>query len=109
MFDLLTALLNSWSLWNKVAGSEEVGWRQKYLQLTYRAGPYRSYESIIKKAAHEAGVPDVRAEEPRPALGRTGTMAGNAASSPRLTGEGTHRRAIKRLSPYLILRSHVLG
>jgi len=65
MFDLLTALLNSWSLWNKVAGSEEVGfdWRQKYLQLTYRAGPYRSYEGLIKEAAHEVGVPEARAED----------------------------------------------
>ena len=65
MFDLLTALLDSWSLWNKVAGSEEVGldWRQRYLQLTYQAGPYRSYEGIIKEAAHEVGVPYVRAEE----------------------------------------------
>jgi 2-haloacid dehalogenase len=65
MFDLLTALLNSWSLWNTVAGSERVGfdWRQRYLQLTYQAGPYRSYEGIIKEAAHEVGVPYARAEE----------------------------------------------
>jgi 2-haloacid dehalogenase len=65
MFDLLTALLNSWSLWNKVAGSEEVGfdWRQRYLQLTYQAGPYRSYAGIIKEAAHEVGVPEAQAEE----------------------------------------------
>jgi 2-haloacid dehalogenase len=65
MFDLLTALLNSWSLWNKVVGSERVGfdWRQRYLQLTYQAGPYRSYEDIIKEAAHEVGVPYTRAEE----------------------------------------------
>ena len=65
MFDLLTALLNSWSLWKKVAGSEEVGfdWRQRYLQLTYQAGPYRSYEGVIKEAAYEVGVPGVRAEE----------------------------------------------
>ena len=65
MFDLLTALLNSWSLWNKVVGSERVGfdWRQRYLQLTYQAGPYRSYEGIIKEAAHEVGVPYARAEE----------------------------------------------
>ena len=58
MFDLLTALLNSWSLWNQVAGSEEVGfdWRARYLQLTYDAGPYRSYEGIIKEAAQEVGV-----------------------------------------------------
>ena len=65
MFDLLTALLNSWSLWNKVVGSERVGfdWRQRYLQLTYQAGPYRSYEDIIKQAAYEVGVPYARAEE----------------------------------------------
>ena len=65
MFDLLTALLNSWALWNKVAGSERVGfdWRQRYLQLTYQAGPYRSYEGIIKEAAHEVGMPDAHAEE----------------------------------------------
>jgi 2-haloacid dehalogenase len=64
MFDLLTALLNSWSLWNKVAGSDGVGfnWRARYLQLTYQAGPYRSYEGIIKEAAHEAGVPEAHAE-----------------------------------------------
>jgi 2-haloacid dehalogenase len=65
MFDLLTALLNSWALWNKVVGSDRVGfdWRQKYLQLTYHAGPYRSYEGLIKEAAHEVGVPEARAEE----------------------------------------------
>jgi len=38
-------------------------WRQRYLQLTYQAGPYRSYEGIIKEAAHEVGVPYARAEE----------------------------------------------
>jgi 2-haloacid dehalogenase len=65
MFDLLTALLDSWSLWNKVAGSEGVGldWRKRYLQLTYNAGPYRSYEAIIKEAAHEVGLPEGCAEE----------------------------------------------
>ena len=65
MFDLLTALLNSWSLWNKVADSDGVGfnWRARYLQLTYQAGLYRSYEGIIKEAAHEAGVPEAHAEE----------------------------------------------
>lgn len=59
LFDLLTALLDSWSLWNKVAGSAEVGftWRKRYLELTYQAGAYRSYEGIIKEAAQEVGVP----------------------------------------------------
>lgn len=65
MFDLLTALLDSWSLWNEVAGSEVVGvaWRTRYLALTYQAGAYRSYEGIIKEAAHEVGVPAGRADE----------------------------------------------
>jgi 2-haloacid dehalogenase len=65
MFDLLTALLNSWSLWNQVAGSEGAGfdWRTRYLQLTYHAGPYRSYEGIIKEAAQEVGVPSGRADD----------------------------------------------
>jgi 2-haloalkanoic acid dehalogenase type II len=58
MFDLLTALLDSWSLWNEVAGAESLGldWRTRYLQLTYQAGSYRSYEGIIKEAAQEVGL-----------------------------------------------------
>ncbi len=65
MFDLLTALLDSWSLWNEAAGSEEVGlaWRTRYLELTYQAGAYRSYEGIIQEAALEAGVPAGHAGE----------------------------------------------
>ena len=41
VFDLLTALLDSWTLWNDVAGSEEAGrrWRGEYLKLTYECGP----------------------------------------------------------------------
>jgi hypothetical protein len=32
-FDLLTALLDSWTLWNDIAGSPEDGqkWRRRYL------------------------------------------------------------------------------
>lgn len=64
LFDLLTGLLDSWSLWNGVAGSEEAGlaWRQKYLELTYAAGPYRPYEEIIREAAVAVGQPAARAE-----------------------------------------------
>src|SRR5262245_33126394 len=53
VFDLLTAILDSWTLWNRVAGSAERGlrWRRKYLELTYRAGPYRPYEAIVREAA----------------------------------------------------------
>jgi 2-haloacid dehalogenase len=65
MFDLLTALLDSWSLWNEVAGSKEVGiaWRTRNLELTYQAGAYRSYEGIIKEAAQGIGVPAGRADQ----------------------------------------------
>ena len=65
LFDLLTALLDSGSVWNGIAGSEEAGlaWRQKYLELTYAAGPYRPYEEIIREAAVDVGQPAARAEE----------------------------------------------
>jgi 2-haloalkanoic acid dehalogenase type II len=60
IFDLLTALLNSWTLWNAVAGSDAAGlrWRRKYLDLTYGAGAYRPYERIIAEAARLADIPD---------------------------------------------------
>lgn len=59
VFDLLTALLDSWTLWNRVAGSDEAGlrWRTEYLTLTYDAGRYRPYEGIIREAASNAGMP----------------------------------------------------
>lgn len=63
MFDLLTALIDSWSVWNKVAGSAEDGlrWRKEYLKLTYGAGRYRPYETIVVEAAASAGIPKKRA------------------------------------------------
>src|SRR5262245_10433760 len=58
VFDLLTALIDSWTLWNRVAGSAERGlaWRRRYLDLTYRAGAYRPYEGIVREAADLAGL-----------------------------------------------------
>jgi 2-haloalkanoic acid dehalogenase type II len=59
LFDLLTALLDSWTLWNCVAGSEEWGrkWRAAYLLRTYQAGRYRPYETLVAEAAVEVGLP----------------------------------------------------
>jgi len=59
VFDLLTALLDSWSLWNSVAGSSEAGlaWRRRYLDVTYGCGPYRPYEVLVAEAAAAAGLP----------------------------------------------------
>lgn len=58
VFDLLTALLDSWSLWNRAAGSALDGlrWRHAYLELTYGCGAYRPYEDLVREAAIKAGV-----------------------------------------------------
>jgi 2-haloacid dehalogenase len=59
LFDLLTALLDSWTLWNRITGSEESGgkWRAAYLRRTYQAGHYRPYETLVAEAAREVGLP----------------------------------------------------
>lgn len=59
VFDLLTALIDSWTLWNDVAGSEVNGlaWRKRYLDLTYGCGAYRPYETLVADAAELAGFP----------------------------------------------------
>jgi len=58
LFDLLTALLDSWSLWNSVAGSEEAGrkWRAEYLRITYETGAYRPYKDLVASAAEAVGL-----------------------------------------------------
>jgi 2-haloacid dehalogenase len=58
VFDLLTALIDSWTLWNAAAGSAEEGlrWRRKYLELTYGQGAYRPYEELVAAAAGQSGV-----------------------------------------------------
>jgi 2-haloacid dehalogenase len=59
LFDLLTALLDSWSLWNDVAGDADAGrrWRAEYLRITYAAGRYRPYELLVSDAAEAVGLP----------------------------------------------------
>jgi 2-haloalkanoic acid dehalogenase type II len=59
LFDLLTALVDSWALWSEVAGSPEAGrrWRGAYLERTYAQGRYRDYETMVAEAAHECGYP----------------------------------------------------
>jgi len=65
LFDLLTALLDSWSFWNRIAGSPESGrrWRLRYLDLSYRVGPYLPFESLVAKAAVDTGLSESLAEE----------------------------------------------
>jgi 2-haloacid dehalogenase len=59
LFDLLTALLDSWTLWDAVAGNEQSGrhWRTAYLGITYRTGNYRPYEELVAEAAEAVGLP----------------------------------------------------
>jgi 2-haloacid dehalogenase len=58
LFDLLTGLLDSWSLWNRAAGDGVEGreWREAYLRLTYRAGAYRPYPDLVAEAARIRGL-----------------------------------------------------
>lgn len=58
LFDLLTALLDSWTVWNEAAGSEAQGrvWRAEYLRLTYGCGAYLPYEELVAAAAHNVGL-----------------------------------------------------
>ncbi|BAN27517.1 HAD family hydrolase [Caballeronia insecticola] len=60
LFDLLTALLDSWTLWNESAGSPEHGriWRAEYLKLTYECGAYVDYETLVQRAARNVGLPE---------------------------------------------------
>ena len=57
-FDLLTALLDSWTVWNDAAGSAAAGlrWRRAYLRLTYGCGAYRPYEDLVREAAAEVNL-----------------------------------------------------
>jgi 2-haloalkanoic acid dehalogenase type II len=64
-FDLLTALLDSWSLWEEVAaaaGHPDQGqpWRHTALHLVTSSGAYRPYGELVAAAAREVGLsPDL--------------------------------------------------
>lgn len=63
-FDLLTALVDSWTLWENVAGNAALGqrWRQASLRLVTAAGSYVPYEEMVRAAALEVGVPVQQAD-----------------------------------------------
>ena len=65
LFDLLTGLLDSWTIWNRVAGNETDGrrWRGAYLELTYGCGEYQPYESLVRIAATRARLPESLAQD----------------------------------------------
>jgi 2-haloacid dehalogenase len=55
IFDLLTALLDSWTLWGEIAGDDELGarYRRRSLELIYASGTYRPYRDIVAEAADD--------------------------------------------------------
>jgi phosphoglycolate phosphatase-like HAD superfamily hydrolase len=65
LFDLLTALLDSWSLWSSTLitlqhpspSSKALAWRTRYLELTFDCGAYIPYEAIVTQAAEDVGLP----------------------------------------------------
>lgn len=61
IFDLLTALLDSWSLWDRAANNDpEQGykWRRRYLELTFGSDVYRPYEELVRTSAKDVGLPE---------------------------------------------------
>jgi 2-haloacid dehalogenase len=90
LFDLLTALLDSWSLWNDVAGGEETGraWRAAYLRNTYGTGMYRPYETLVAEAAAEVGLDRGLADALAERYGELRPWEGVTAALTALAGSG---------------------
>jgi 2-haloacid dehalogenase len=90
MFDLLTALLDSWSLWNSVAGGETAGrrWRAAYLRRTYATGAYRPYETLVAEAAAEVGLDRRLADDLAAHYAELRPWPGVAAELTRLSAAG---------------------
>ena len=62
-FDLLSALLDSWTVWDGVAaslGRRDLGraWRMRYLEITSTVGGYRPYLALVTQAATGVGLPE---------------------------------------------------
>jgi 2-haloacid dehalogenase len=63
-FDLLTAMLDSWSLFANVAGGRELGMRwHAASQSLLRGRPYRPFEDIVRDAAGAVGIDGAKADE----------------------------------------------
>jgi 2-haloacid dehalogenase len=104
LFDSLTGLLDSWTLWNSVAGSESAGrrWRAAYLELTYGCGSYEPYEALVARAARQSGLPEqlaatlaLRWSELRPWSGAEALLA--QLSSTTASGSCRRRKRRRRL------------
>jgi 2-haloacid dehalogenase len=63
VFDLLTALLDSWALWGRVAGDDGARWRRTCLELIYASGEYRPYKDVVAESARAAELEPALADE----------------------------------------------
>jgi 2-haloacid dehalogenase len=69
-FDLLTALLDTWSVWAEVAADRALGMRwHGASQELLRGKPYRPFEDIVRESARSIGISGAKAEA---MLGRWG-------------------------------------
>jgi 2-haloalkanoic acid dehalogenase type II len=63
-FDLLTALLDTWSLWSEVAGDRPAGMRwHAASQELLRGKPYRPFEDVVRESAKSVGLARPQADE----------------------------------------------
>jgi 2-haloacid dehalogenase len=63
-FDLLTALLDTWSLFADVAGGRELGMRwHAASQSLLRGKAYRPFDDIVRDAAGEVGIERAKGDE----------------------------------------------
>ncbi|KIW00437.1 haloacid dehalogenase, type II [Verruconis gallopava] len=69
IFDLLTALLDSWSVWDQAttaagfSASQGHVWRKRYLEITFGCGAYKPYEELTAQAARDVGLGDDAARQ----------------------------------------------
>jgi 2-haloacid dehalogenase len=103
LFDLLTALLDSWKLWNSVAGNEAAGrrWRAEYLKITYAAGEYLPYEDLVARAAHDVGLSRDLAKELGARYAELEPWPGVRDALARLHGEGIRLGVVTNCSEEL--------
>lgn len=63
-FDLLTALLDTWSVWSDVAGDRDLGMRwHAASQELLRGKRYRPFEDIVRESARDVGLETKRADD----------------------------------------------
>ena len=63
LFDLLSALMDSWSLWDDLAGDTDLGrkWRMHYLNAASHAVGYTPYLSLVGDSAKAVGISHLQA------------------------------------------------